>query len=96
MNDAHDVVRIRAYQLWENAGRPEGRDVEFWLMAERLIAIDETADSGPVSEIDTIHRTLETPPKAGISPQADPKGGSQTAPTPSDLVDQKARDRSLT
>ncbi len=39
-----------------------------------------------------IHRIAETPPEAGIT-QADPKQGSQTAPTPGDLVDQKARDR---
>jgi hypothetical protein len=29
-----DIVR-RAYALWENAGRPEGRDQEFYLEAER-------------------------------------------------------------
>jgi hypothetical protein len=29
-----DVVR-RAYMLWEVAGRPEGRDQEFYLQAER-------------------------------------------------------------
>jgi len=28
------VVR-RAYQLWEKAGRPEGRDQEFYHQAER-------------------------------------------------------------
>jgi hypothetical protein len=28
-------TRARAYQLWENAGRPPGRDQEFWLQAER-------------------------------------------------------------
>ncbi|HTL19005.1 MAG TPA: DUF2934 domain-containing protein [Patescibacteria group bacterium] len=27
------VSRI-AYELWENAGRPVGRDLEFWLAAE--------------------------------------------------------------
>jgi hypothetical protein len=25
----------RAYQLWEEAGRPYGREDEFWLQAER-------------------------------------------------------------
>jgi hypothetical protein len=25
----------RAYQLWEQAGKPEGRDDEFWHLAER-------------------------------------------------------------
>ncbi|WP_439399246.1 DUF2934 domain-containing protein [Bradyrhizobium sp. PMVTL-01] len=30
-------TRTRAHQLWEEAGRPEGRDLEFWLRAEREI-----------------------------------------------------------
>ncbi len=29
-----DIVR-RAYNLWEQAGKPEGRDQEFYLQAER-------------------------------------------------------------
>jgi len=29
-----EVVR-RAYELWEQAGKPEGRDWEFYLQAER-------------------------------------------------------------
>jgi hypothetical protein len=31
--DEASVSRI-AYELWENAGRPAGRDLEFWLAAE--------------------------------------------------------------
>ena len=27
-------VKILAYHLWEQAGRPEGRDLEFWDIAE--------------------------------------------------------------
>jgi Protein of unknown function (DUF2934) len=30
-----DQTRARAHQLWEIAGRPEGRDDEFWHEAER-------------------------------------------------------------
>jgi hypothetical protein len=33
-------VRARAYELWEKAGRPIGRDVEFWLEAERQLNDD--------------------------------------------------------
>ena len=29
----HEISRV-AFQLWEKAGRPEGRDWEFWLAAE--------------------------------------------------------------
>ena len=35
-----DVVR-RAYEIWEQAGKPEGRDQEFYLQAER--ELQETA-----------------------------------------------------
>nr|WP_091963704.1 DUF2934 domain-containing protein [Bradyrhizobium shewense] len=33
--DRRGQIHARAQQLWEEAGRPEGRDVEFWLQAER-------------------------------------------------------------
>jgi Protein of unknown function (DUF2934) len=29
-----DKVRARAYEIWEQHGRPAGRDEEFWLQAE--------------------------------------------------------------
>lgn len=28
-------ISNRAYHLWEKANRPEGRDLDFWLAAER-------------------------------------------------------------
>ncbi|MBW7964703.1 DUF2934 domain-containing protein [Bradyrhizobium sp. BR 10261] len=27
-------IRARAFELWEQAGRPTGRDFDFWLLAE--------------------------------------------------------------
>lgn len=30
-----EQIRTRAHQLWEIAGRPEGRQDEFWREAER-------------------------------------------------------------
>lgn len=30
-------IRERAYQLWEQAGRPEGGDVEFWERARAQV-----------------------------------------------------------
>ena len=29
-----EAIRVRAYQNWERAGRPEGDGVAFWLQAE--------------------------------------------------------------
>ena len=34
-----------AFSLWEHAGRPQGRDQEFWFEAERLIAGRSTGES---------------------------------------------------
>ncbi|WP_128943861.1 DUF2934 domain-containing protein [Bradyrhizobium zhanjiangense] len=30
-----DEIRTYAHQLWEKAGRPEGRDKEFWELAQQ-------------------------------------------------------------
>ena len=32
-----EQISQRARQLWENAGRPDGRDLEHWLEAERQL-----------------------------------------------------------
>lgn len=31
-----DAIQVRAYHLWEEAGRPDGRDEEFWARAAEL------------------------------------------------------------
>jgi hypothetical protein len=38
-------VRARAYELWEKAGKPADRDLEFWLEAERQIKEERRASS---------------------------------------------------
>jgi DUF2934 family protein len=43
-NDIEDEVRRRAYQLWEQYGRPEGGEEEFWLKAEREIKKEKGLD----------------------------------------------------
>ena len=35
-----EEIRARACQLWEQNGRPAGRDIEFWLQAERELGED--------------------------------------------------------
>ncbi|MGY4400795.1 DUF2934 domain-containing protein [Bradyrhizobium sp. USDA 3315] len=34
-------VRARAHELWVQHGRPSGRDLEFWLQAERELSESE-------------------------------------------------------
>jgi len=35
-HDKNATIRTIAHRLWEEDGRPEGRDVEIWLRAEKL------------------------------------------------------------
>ncbi|MES2196280.1 MAG: DUF2934 domain-containing protein [Pseudomonadota bacterium] len=41
-----EIVR-RAYELWERAGKPDGRDQEFYHQAEREL----TAEAAPDTEV---------------------------------------------
>lgn len=40
-----DKIRDRAYQLWDQAGQPEGREQEFWFEAERELAEEDEVDT---------------------------------------------------
>ncbi len=41
----HDQIRQRAYQIWEESGRPEGHEMDHWLEAEREVLGRGAADS---------------------------------------------------
>lgn len=41
-------IRIRAYHMWENDGRPEGRAAEFWERAATLERIEENGNPDPL------------------------------------------------
>ena len=66
-NPLHDnpvreqLVRERAYHLWEADGIPHGRDVEFWQRAREVIAMEENADAGrlpnPMNHAEAIRET---------------------------------------
>ncbi|MFT3973992.1 MAG: DUF2934 domain-containing protein [Amaricoccus sp.] len=53
MAGPRESVQGRAYSIWEDEGRPEGRDLEHWLQAERETAgeagetVDEAAATAP-------------------------------------------------
>lgn len=58
---SHDQIRDRAYALWEEAGRPDGRDKEFWEAAERQLS--ERSDLDLSQERDEVQRP---PVQAGL------------------------------
>lgn len=58
-----DRIRIRAYHLWENEGRPEGRAAELWERASELELMEESGNPGQ----------LPNPQASGVDPTA-PRG----------------------
>ena len=53
MNIESKDVQERAYQIWEAEGRPQGRDFDHWVRAEREL-------SGPVAPAKTRARRTGT------------------------------------
>jgi Protein of unknown function (DUF2934) len=45
--DLHERIRSRAYLLWEQEGRPEGRADAHWLQAEAEVAGVNSGDEAP-------------------------------------------------
>jgi hypothetical protein len=60
MENQTNAIRLRAYQIWEAEGRPEGKQSEHWRQAEEQLGAGSAG-------------TLAAP--AVISQRADRKGG---------------------
>ncbi len=48
MERDHEKIRARAYEIWNQDGRQDGRDHEYWLQAERELSAAQGADQGAV------------------------------------------------
>ena len=44
-DDVLALIRERAYQLWEQAGRPEGGDLEFWERARKQLEQEQAVQA---------------------------------------------------
>jgi hypothetical protein len=48
MNTNEQVIREQAYELWDHAGRPDGRSDEFWFTARAGFEREEETGEGNV------------------------------------------------
>ena len=67
-------ITERARQLWEEDGRPEGRDMEYWLKAEDELAPhsvageEDPADAGDEDPMEALdHKAPRVPGKGEAS-----------------------------
>jgi hypothetical protein len=76
MNDDEDRIRQKAYALWVEQGRPDGRAEENWEKAKELVAIEDNQSS-----------TLK-PRKSGAKKPVEPLEAVENAGEFPDLRDQ--------
>lgn len=53
MDDREELIRQRAYAIWESEGRPEGADQRHWEQASRELAERERLHSTEDADDDT-------------------------------------------
>lgn len=49
-DDILDLIRVRAYFLWEQAGRPDGGDIAFWDQARHEVETEQEQQASLASE----------------------------------------------
>jgi Protein of unknown function (DUF2934) len=54
MSEMEQEIRERAYQIWEEQGRPHGREIENWLEAERSVRENHEAKRAEATGHDTL------------------------------------------
>jgi hypothetical protein len=47
---SQESVKDISYRLWDEAGRPEGRDQEFWFLAEAALAKAQKPKAKPATK----------------------------------------------
>ncbi|MDR6666090.1 DUF2934 domain-containing protein [Rhizobium sp. 1399] len=73
-------IRQRAYEIWEQEGRPHGEDLKHWLLAFQEIAASvETDGQSAKKPRSRKATTADTPAKPKGATKA--KGGAQSVPT---------------
>ena len=51
MNENEPMIREQAYELWDHAGRPDGRSDEFWFAARAEFEREEETRQGNLSDM---------------------------------------------
>ncbi|HEX6011558.1 MAG TPA: DUF2934 domain-containing protein [Geminicoccaceae bacterium] len=84
--DREQKIKDRAHRLWEDEGRPEGRELEHWREAERQVLAEEAAEWRPEAPDDASADARVTPPAdplrnpEPIPPAEDPEYPAITGP----------------
>lgn len=59
VDSREERIRRRAYELWEQNGKPEGGEMAFWLYAEQEIDANGHQGKAPSTPPDTLKGNVE-------------------------------------
>jgi hypothetical protein len=82
-----DAISRRAYELWEQEGRPEGNDMRHWLQAEKELGGSRSASTEP-------SRYTDQPQARPTANDSRPLQGQSARPTGSSNRDGKRSSQS--
>ena len=74
---SEQAIRERAYQLWENDGRPDGRSVDYWLEAARQL--EDEGGSAATKAVNKPATSRRAAPSAPHKPPAPMRKRKATA-----------------
>lgn len=81
---AEREIRTRSYLLWEADGRPQGRDVEFWLRAEAELVAEARCGAGSgasrTSRFVMPRLPISSPPRRLVATRIGPRERRTAAP----------------
>ena len=60
--DREEAVRTMAYKMWEEAGKPEGRAMDYWLEAEMAVGRDGSSNGAKAPAIRARAKTAAQEP----------------------------------
>ena len=53
-DDLDTRTHILAFELWEQAGKPDGQDLAFWERAQQMLSVEATPEGLPEAESDVL------------------------------------------
>jgi hypothetical protein len=80
--EIHERIRQRAYELWEAAGRVLGKDLEYWLQAEKDILAEISSTVGKAIAPQTKKVAKFVKPKTARKTTAKPKTAAREPAKP--------------
>jgi len=74
-----EAISRRAYELWEQEGRPESRDLHHWLRAEQQLLAEQNQSGQSKNAPSSRPQNSDTQPLQGTRPAAAPSRDSKPA-----------------